>query len=168
LFSHKSKTEKEKSTIVKNCKRNFKWHAMQRWQCLIYNGTLKNVVRSSMHYIYQCFFFNCLVVFLVGFSAKMTCAFLVNIKTTVYATLLIRLRFQGYCCKSGIVVFAWRSLKIMLKAPFMEKNGWKSRIRRGYKIILSIVQGKIVFLKLFYTRETSCILERNWVFATKL
>ena len=29
-------------------------------------------------------------------------------KTTVSFTFFMRLRFQGYCCKSGIAIFAWR------------------------------------------------------------
>ena len=32
----------------RDCKRNFKWHSMQRWQCRIHNGTLKSVVWSSI------------------------------------------------------------------------------------------------------------------------
>ena len=75
-------------------------------------------IRSS------CFCFWKLFVFPCGFSAKMTCAFLAYQKdwrnyqnqtlffrvrkTTLSSKFLIRLRFQGNRCKSGISIFAWR------------------------------------------------------------
>ena len=31
---------------------NFKWLSIQRWQCSIYNGTLKSFVWSNMNYIF--------------------------------------------------------------------------------------------------------------------
>ena len=70
-----------------------------------------------------CFCFWKLFVFPCGFSAKMTCAFLAYQKgwrnyqnqtlffrvrkTTLSSKFLIRLRFQGYSCKSGVSIFAW-------------------------------------------------------------
>ena len=44
-----------------------------------------------------------MLIFICGFSAKVTCAFLVYKKH-----FRSDLRFQGYHCKSGIAIFAWR------------------------------------------------------------
>ena len=79
------------------------------------------------------------VIFICGFSAKVTCAFLIyekqwrlknlteiNIfrvrKTTVSSTFLTGLRFQGYRCKS----LHWCSLKFTLTVPlrWRKKGRW--------------------------------------------
>ena len=74
---------------------------------------------SSLNQISKVCFFK-LFIFTCGFSAKVTCAFLVYKKqsrnsqkintflvrkTTAYSTFEIRLRFQGYLCKSGNAIF---------------------------------------------------------------
>ena len=53
--------------------------------------------------------------FNLGSLTKVICAFTTiqeNVgkrgKTTIFHTLLITLRFQGYRCEAGIAIFAWR------------------------------------------------------------
>ena len=65
---------------------------------------LKSLVWSSMNYI-SMFSFLKTVYFHLRFLSEIN-TFQVG-KTTVSSTFFIRLRFQGYPCKSGIVIFAW-------------------------------------------------------------
>ena len=76
---------------------------------------------------YRCFCFFKLFIFVCGFSAKVTCAFLAETieklieintfrvkKTMVSSTFLIRLRFQGFRGILGVGIFA---LEISLIVP---------------------------------------------------
>ena len=47
-----------KTIRFQDCKRNFKWPYMQRWQSPIHNSTLKSFVWSSMIYILMLVIFN--------------------------------------------------------------------------------------------------------------
>ena len=47
-----------KTIRLQDCKRNFKWPYMQRWQSPIHNSTLKSFVWSSMIYILMLVIFN--------------------------------------------------------------------------------------------------------------
>ena len=83
---------------------------------------------------YQRFCFFKLFIFICGFSLKVTIAnflFIIEAmeklteiktfrvrKTTVSSTFLIRLRFQGYCCQSGIAIFARRVICNYAYSPF--------------------------------------------------
>ena len=74
---------------------------------------------------FQCFCFSKLFIFIFGFSAKVTCAFLAYRKERVLTQknddifqILIRLRFQGYRVKSGIGIFAWRVTWNYAYSPF--------------------------------------------------
>ena len=95
-------------------KRNFKWPSMQRWKCPIYNGTLMHV---NFVYLICSFWFvltlqKWLTQFLIRYNGEIhrNKNFLSQ-KNDVSSTLLIRLRFQGYRCKSGTEIFAWRVMK---------------------------------------------------------
>ena len=79
----------------------FQRPSMQRWQCHVYNDTLKLNIYESVINVYN---FGKLIIFNCGFNTKVTCAFLVqenrlelfpiNIfkprKITISSTLLIR------------------------------------------------------------------------------
>ena len=52
-------------------------------------------------------------------------------KTTVSSTFLIRLWFQGYHCKSGIVIFQMRVIWNYFYSPFaVQPRGWARKWRK--------------------------------------
>ena len=95
---------------------------MRRWQCLIYNNTLKNFDWTSMYYksmfwflktVYFDFWFlwksdlriSCLYKRLVKLSEINTSE---SEKWSFSSTFFIRVWFQGYRCKPGVEIFACR------------------------------------------------------------
>ena len=106
------------------CKHNFKWPSVQRQQCQInwqrYNGTTVTLTAFSeqVWIIYQCcvslkcFFFH--LRFLCKRNLRIPCL----LKATEKLFFLIRLRFQGYRCKSGIAIFAWTVTWVYAYSPF--------------------------------------------------
>ena len=99
----------------RGCKLNCK----QSWRCPTCNLTLKSVVWSSMNYWYPCFGFFKLF-FICGFFVNVTRIRSdgeININTcqknnNIFHIFFIRFRFQEYRCKTGIAIFACRSLEI--------------------------------------------------------
>ena len=129
--------------LKRDFKCNFEWLYMERWQCLIHQGTLESFVwSSSFKFNFFCFFK--LFIFICGFSAKVS-GFLANEKhlrnkrnkhflskkTTIFFQVSdqIKLSFQGYHCKSDFAIFAWKvtwsyacnSLN-KIKKTFVKKN----------------------------------------------
>ena len=104
-----------KKSTLRDCKCNFKWPFMQRWQCPIYNGTLESFVEQAW-IRYQCFCFFKLFIFICGFFLIVTCEFLV-IRSNG-ATHEFRLRFQRYLCKSDIAILAWKVTWNYAFSPF--------------------------------------------------
>ena len=89
-----------------NCNRNFKWPLMQRWQCLIYNGTLETFIWSMIWKI--CFlglkWFNSDISYIYTTSKNCQFSKLITLITNSY---LIRQSFEGYRCESDFTTFAW-------------------------------------------------------------
>ena len=104
-----------KKSTLRDCKCNFKWPFIQRWQCPIYNGTLESFVDQAW-IRYQCFCFFKLFIFICGFFLIVTCEFLV-IRSNG-ATHEFRLRFQRYLCKSDIAILAWKVTWNYAYSPF--------------------------------------------------
>ena len=70
---------------------------------------------GNTQFTLECFCFFKLFIFICGFSARVTCAFFKKQRRKSqesekrgYLLFWIRLRFQGYCFQSGIVIFAGR------------------------------------------------------------
>ena len=63
-------------SVKKDCNHYFKWTSIQRWLGPIYNGTLEIFVWFSINYIPVFFFLYKLFIFICGFSAIGTSAFL--------------------------------------------------------------------------------------------
>ena len=117
----------------------FKWPSMQRWQCVIDNATFKIFARSSMIEILFFCFLKLLVFhmrFLCKSDVRNSCLRKAIEELSELNTFRVRLRFQGYHCKSGSATFAkrvpWRfacSLKccvFFLIFHSMLKHDWTS------------------------------------------
>ena len=110
------------------CKHNFKWPSVQRQQCQInwqryngttvqrYNGNLDSFFWASMNYISMLCFLK--IFFHLRFLCKRNLRIPCLLKATEKLFFLIRLRFQGYRCKSGIAIFAWTVTWVYAYSPF--------------------------------------------------
>ena len=99
--------------------------------CKDYNTVFTTVPLKPFWNWYHCLRFLKLLIFICGFSAKATCAFLVDTKeklteintfwarkTTISSIVFIRLWFQVHRCESGIAIFPWSFTLNFAYSPF--------------------------------------------------
>ena len=102
---------------------------------------LLSVQCSSLNYISMVCFFELFIFFCV-FSAKVTCAFIVYKKQLRNSQKIntfrrIRLRFQGYRCKSGNATFAWRVTWNYVCSPYnTNREGTPARLPSTVPVVL--------------------------------
>jgi len=89
------------------------WPSIQRWQCPIYNSSIKSDVLSSLWIRYPCFFYlNCLFTFVVSLKKWLANLKIKNfklIKAKLSSPFLIRLRFKGTVVNRALLFFrVWR------------------------------------------------------------
>ena len=110
---------------------------MQRWQFT--TVPLKLCLSSINQILYFHLWFHCrrLALFCLEKMKKLTViinTFLVR-KHTISSTVLIRLMFLGYRCKSDIAIFAWRVTEMYaytVPLNFFSVLGWCSAFRNMY------------------------------------
>ena len=82
-----------------------KFLSMQKWQCPIYNWTLATLIWWKMWRIPSFFSIKkCLFLWVSHMQETKN----KETKTLISNSYLIRQSFQGYRCKSGIVIIKWR------------------------------------------------------------
>ena len=142
---------------------------MERWQYPIHSGILQSFVwtRINIYSIEDWLFL--IIVSLLKWIANFYCRKTYKPGKTIYFTLLIRLRFQGYCCKSVFFLFRinWNSYLIRIW-PYWQMSFMTCLMVSPLQVDIFLIFSGFVILFLFNLTLGSTELYRGQLGESRL